>query len=416
MERTGSTTRIDPYFLMAALYLAVGVVALAGRLALEAGVVSGLPRPRWSTIHLVTIGGMTQALFGALPRLVRESGGDPGHRRPWLRWLALNAGYPLVLVGVTTASTTVAVVGAALVLLALAALGVSVARSGGGSPSGAFRTAPWFLAVGILAAVGILTGVHGPGGYFGSLEAHVHANVWGFLGLTAAGALSLLVPRVVGEPLPHPARTSWSFAGIAVGAAGLVAGPWLAVAPITFGGLALYLGGTLLLLAEVVVAWRAAGGLDARFGHVVGAYVWLLFPVPWAPFVLLTPELVPALAIERAAIDGLVFGWMLQLAMAFLPVVVAWTVVEGRDLEAAVAAVGTPSWVGLGAINLGVLALWATAMPVLGRIDGPLSVVGLSLVGVAWALFVVDLWGVVAGSGRADSTAISVPAEPLDAD
>ena len=414
---TGSIVdRVDPYFLMAALYLAVGVLALAGRLGVEVGLLTGLPRPRWTTIHLVTIGGMTQALFGALPRLVRASGGGLAEGRPWLRWLALNAGYPLVLIGMTTGSTLVAVTGATVVLLALTMLGVAVTRAHGTGPILAFRTAPWFLAVGILAALGILTGVHGPGGYFGSLEAHVHANVWGFLGLTAAGALALLVPGIVGEPLPHPRRGTWSFAGIAVGASGLVAGPWLAVAPITFGGLALYLGGTALLLAEVVGAWREAGGFDARFGHVVGAYVWLLFPVPWAPFVLLTPDLVPAAAIERAAIDGLVFGWMLQLAMAFLPVVVAWTAARGRDLEEAVAVAGTPSLAGLLSINAGVLALWVTAMPVLEAMDGPLTVAGMALVGVAWALFVVDLWGVLAGSGRGGATALAGPADPAEAD
>ena len=416
MDRNDATRRIDPYFLTSALYLAVGVLALAGRLGVEAGLLTGLPRPRWTTIHLVTIGGLTQALFGALPRLVREGGADLHDGRPWLRWLGLNAGYPLVLVGMTTGSTLVAVVGATLVLLALVALGVVVGRARGTGPVRAFRVAPWFLAVGILAALGILTGVHGPGGYFGSLEAHVHANVWGFLGLTAAGALALLVPRIVHESLPHPGRLRWSYAGIAVGASGLVAGPWLAVAPITFAGLALYLGGTALLLAEVVGAWRAAGGLDARAGHVLGAYVWLLFPVPWAPFVLLTPELVPAAAIERAAIDGLVFGWMLQLAMAFLPVVVAWTGSTGRDVEAAVAAAGAPSRVGLVSINAGVLALWITAMPILGTFDGALTLAGLALVGVAWALFVVDLWGVLVGSGRRKPVAVALPPDPGEAD
>ena len=409
MDRTGATDRrVDPYFLMAALYLGVGLVALLGRLGVEAGLLAGLPRPRWTTIHLVTIGGMTQALFGALPRLVGEAGGGHVDRWPWGRWLGLNAGYPLVLIGMTTGSTLVAVTGATVVLVALAMLGVAVATARGSGPTRAFRTAPWFLAVGILAALGILTGVHGPGGYFGSLEAHVHANVWGFLGLTAAAALALLVPGVVDEPLPHPRWRTWSFAGIAVGAAGLVAGPWLAVAPITFGGLAIYLAGTVLLLANVVGAWRAAGGFDARLGHVLGAYVWLLFPVPWAPFVLLAPELVAAGAIERAAIDGLVFGWMLQLAMAFLPVVAAWTAVDGRDLAGAVAAVGAPSRVGLVSVNAGVLALWTTAMPVLEGFDGPLALAGLALVGVAWARFVVELWGVVVDTGGPGQVSVAL--------
>ena len=408
MERDDRTRRIDPYLLVAAMYFTVGLLALAGRLGVEAGLVAGLPRPRWTTIHLVTVGGMTQVLFAALPRLVRLQGGALVGGRPWLRWLGLNAGYPLVLIGMTAGATLVTIAGALLVLAALLLLGVAATRSSTSDGTRAFRVAPWFLAVGILAALGMLTGVHGPGGYFGSIEAHVHANVWGFLGLTAAGALSVLVPRLTGEPLPRPGLRPWSVAGIAVGATGLTAGPWLAIPAVTFFGLAVYLAGTAVLLANVVGAWRASGGLDTRLGHVLGAYLWLLFPVPWAPFVLLTPELVPAGAIERAAIDGLVFGWMLQLAMAFLPVLVAWTGVEDVDVADAVDYVGTPSRVALVAVNLGVLALWVVAMPVAAGAEAFLTLGGLSLIGVSWAIFAFHLWGVT--DRTAESAGIATPA------
>lgn len=393
--------RLDPFLVMATLYLTVGLFVLGGRLVADLGLLTGLPRPRWTTIHLVTIGGLTQALFGALPRLLSEGGGTDRPGPSWPRWAALNVGYLFVLIGMTTASTTVAVVGALGVLAALVALGVNAVRAGGAEETVAFRIAPWFLAIGILAALGILTGTHGPGGYFGSLEAHVHANVWGFLGLTAGGALTLLVPRLIDRPLPRPGWRSWSFAGIAVGAAGLVAGPWLAFHPLTFGGLAIYLGGTVLLLWNVVGAWRSDGSLDARAGHVLGAYLWLLFPVPWAPFVLLAPDLVSAGAIERAAIDGLVFGWMLQLAAAFLPILIAGATPAGIDVEGAVDAVGRSSWAVVAAVNLGVLALWTSAMPVLTAFDDALGFAGLALVGLGWAGIVVGLWRVTDRAGVA---------------
>ena len=401
-------TRTNPFHLVAALYLTVGVLAVVGRLGVDVGLVDSLPRLRWVTIHLVTIGGVTQALFGTLPALVRsrslagEDGVGVGSEREssrWLQWLLLNAGYPLILVGMTAGSTVTAVAGATMVLGALAALvwTVTGASQQGDRIALYYRIAPWFLGVGILAAFGMLLGLHGPGGYFGSLEAHVHANVWGFLALVVAGTLLSLGPRLWGAELRYPRLRTVSLGGLAVGAGGLVAGPWLAQHALTFGGLALYVVGTVGLLANVVGTFRAGErGDPRRLALILGAYLWLVFPVPWAPFVLLLPDLLPGAAIELAAINGLVFGWMLQLAMAFLPLATVAERTDGADFVAAAAAavddVARPGWVQIGSVNAGMVALWLTAVPGLDPVDATLSFVGYALVALAWALFVVGLW------------------------
>ena len=401
-------TRTNPFHLVAALYLTVGVLAVVGRLGVDVGLVDSLPRLRWVTIHLVTIGGVTQALFGSLPALVRsrsresEDGVGVGSEREssrWLQWLLLNAGYPLILVGMTAGSTVTAVVGATMVLGALAALVWTVTRASqqGDRIALYYRIAPWFLGVGILAAFGMLLGLHGPGGYFGSLEAHVHANVWGFLALVVAGTLLSLGPRLWGAELRYPRLRTVSLVGLSVGAGGLVAGPWLAQHALTFGGLALYVVGTVGLLANVVGTFRAGERGDRRrLALILGAYLWLVFPVPWAPFVLLLPDLLPGAAIELAAINGLVFGWMLQLAMAFLPLATVAERTDGADFVAAAAAavddVARPGWVQIGSVNAGMVALWLTAVPGLDPVDATLSFVGYALVALAWALFVVGLW------------------------
>lgn len=403
--------RNNPFLLVAGLYLSVGLLAVVGRLGVELGAIGSLPRLRWLTIHFVTIGGLTQALFGALPALVRSDFGamSAKTRNRWFQWVSLNTGYPLVLLGMATGNTTTAVSGATLVLVALGGLLVTVAQTSvsGDHRSRFFRTAPWFLAVGILAAFGMLLGVHGPGGYFGSIEAHVHANVWGFLALVAAGALLTVIPSTFGAELRYPRLRGVAYWGVTAGAAGLVAGPWLARHELTMGGLVVYVVGTAALLANVVGTYHAGDRTRTRrLALVLGAYLWLAFPVPWAPLVLLFPETVPGAAIEVAAIDGLVFGWMLQLAMAFLPAVAVSLGRETRDigtlLDAAAGVVGRPSWLQIASVNLGMLALWATAMPPLAAVADSLALGGYLLVAVAWTFLLGDLW--TALTARASAT------------
>ncbi|WP_433629531.1 hypothetical protein [Halomicrococcus sp. NG-SE-24] len=400
--------RNNPFFVMAGLYLTVGVLAVVGKLAIGIDFIEPLVRLRWVMIHLVTIGGMTQALFGALPHLVGSVGGSTSSlssRLRWLQWISLNAGYPLILYGMTTGSNLIAVTGATIVLFALALLLVTVYRVSAGLHgsmlSRYYRVAPWFLVVGIFAAFGMLLNIHGPGGYFGSIEAHVHANVWGFLALVVAATLLHLIPALAGTDLRYPRLKRVTFWGVTIGAIGLVSGPWLAMHVLTFTGLAIYVVGTIALLANIVGTKRAGGCTkDARVGHILGAYVWLVFPVPWAPLVLLFPNVVPGRAIETAAINGLVFGWMLQLAMAFLPTVVdAFQGSEGLvNLKGAVEASHyAPSWAGVVSINLGMLALWATAFPVFSNVAELLSVAGFALIALPWAAFVVRLWQMIIG-------------------
>jgi len=409
--------RNNPFLLMAGLYLTIGFIAIVGKLAVDARLIDALPRIRWLTIHFVTIGGMTQALFGLLPALTTSASGDPGtasSRSRWMQWLLLNAGYPLILVGMATGETLIAVSGATLVLGGLLGLLLTVHRisSSGTGVQRYFRTAPWYLVVGILAAFGMLLNIHGPGGYFGSIEAHVHANVWGFLALVVAGVLLTFLPRLFETELQYLTLRRFTYWGITVGAAGLVAGPWLARHELTMLGLAIYVGGTVALLLNVIQTYRASDrGEPNRFALILGAYLWLVFPVPWAPLVLLFPDAVPGAAIELSAIDGLVFGWMLQLAMAFLPVVlVADSYQESslfKHIPTARDTVGQPSWVQILSVNLGMVLLWTTAYPPLSSASDLLSVSGYLLIAVAWAFFLLDIWSTLTTARGIEQSASS---------
>jgi len=232
--------------------------------------------------------------------------------------------------------------------------------------------------------------------------------IWVVLLAVVATLVALFAARQATSP---PSRRDVRYllgllaVGLTLGAAGLVAGPWLAVHALTIAGLLTYVVGTVALLATLVGAVRDGERTSStRVAHVVGAYVWLLVPVPFAPVVLLAPGVLPAAAIERAAIHGLVFGWMLQLAMAMLPAVVAAFDDRDGDLPDAVASTDhAPSWVGVAAANLGLLALWLVALPPFEAVAEPLSTAGFALVAVAWASLVVALWSRLAGGQRGRS-------------
>jgi protein-S-isoprenylcysteine O-methyltransferase Ste14 len=92
---------------------------------------------------------------------------------------------------------------------------------------------------------------------------------------------------------------------------------------------------------------------------------------------------------------------MLQLAMAYLPV--ALTATGGgsdRSLQSARAAAPRPSWLGLAAVNLGMLALWLQVAPLAGATREALATAGYGLVALGWAVFVWQLWRTLSGPSR----------------
>jgi TPP-dependent indolepyruvate ferredoxin oxidoreductase alpha subunit len=110
--------------------------------------------------------------------------------------------------------------------------------------------------------------------------------------------------------------------------------------------------------------------------------------------------------IERAAITGLVFGWMLQLAIAFLPAAIAGT--DGTPSTGFEVA-PRPSWASVLAVNLGVAVIWATAVPGLPVASDPLLTAGYGLVALAWGHLVVLLWRAAEEAGEPGGRPTSQP-------
>ncbi len=375
----------NPFYLMAGLYLLVDALALGALGLVSAAVLPALPGLSWLQVHLLTIGVVTQAILGTLPGLAAARPGQQRReeRAAWAIWLLVNVSFLLLQMSMPAGRGGVAAVAAggifAAVLLTLSSVVYRAREAGKPTEFLRFHLAgPSFFLVGIVMAVSMLLGLPAPGGAVGLLEAHVHANVWGFLGIVVAGVLLEQVPVWTGRPLRYSALVPATSLLLIAGTAGLVAGPWLALLPLTMLGLALYVAGTAALLANLVGTALASRGWTPNLAHLLVAYVWMLVPVFVAPAVLAATGRLPGGAIEAAAVSGLVAGWVLQVVLgALVPrlgeEVGPWWRYDG-------------TWFAVLALNLGVLSLWLAAFLPAGQVVFTPVGYGLVLAGLAPAV------------------------------
>ncbi len=278
-----------------------------------------------------------------------------------------------------------AAAGAALVFTAVASLVGNLYAAARRSPQGIspgtrfYLSAPIFLLLGIGLAVGLLLGLPAPGGVAGIREAHIHANLWGFVALTAAGILLDLLPVLTGRPLARPGWVPAIYWLTTAGAALLVAGPLLEAAPVMMAGMIPFAVGNVLLLCNLPWKRGQDGPMPVRVAHIKAAYIWAFAPIVLAPVLHLSPVFLPFSAIEKAALQGLVFGWALQLAVAVLPVLAG----SSRDA----------SRFDLLAMNAGPGALWAGSIlsdfvPWGGRVVS----IGFALIAATVLTALVEMW------------------------
>ena len=105
-----------------------------------------------------------------------------------------------------------------------------------------------------------------------------------------------------------------------IGAIGLVLGPWLGLAALTAPGMLLHLCATIWLLLNLGLPLRhQSGAWTAGMVHIFAAYLWIIAPLLFAPFILTGAEDFPVQAVENNAPQALIYGWALQLCFALVP-------------------------------------------------------------------------------------------------
>jgi cytochrome c oxidase cbb3-type subunit 1 len=375
---------MSPWFLVSFLYLAAAALMAADASLASFDIVGSVDGLRWLRVHLITLGAVAQALFGALPVLatIRSGRVRPGTR--WDIWLLLNAGLLTLLVGIPSVEPAFILAGGTLVFAAAVLLTGQLVALRNGPVSTPTRSGRPFYVVGVsFLLLGIIIGT---GLWLGwsqtlriavPLEVHIHAQNWGFLSLVFAGLLVDLYPRFSGQALAWPRSVTPILVMMTIGAAGLVAGPWLGSNPVSVPGLILHLSATIWLLANVIApvlgdrsAWTTPG-----MWHLVTSYVWILAPVLVAPLIIAGVAGFPGAGIEANAPQALIYGWVLQFAYAVLPYLFARAFLPDGP-----AALGG-SWTSLVAVHAGAVVLWVGIFATAQR---------ATLHGLAYALWAVS--------------------------
>jgi cytochrome c oxidase cbb3-type subunit I len=389
------------YFLMAALFMALALVG-----AVDASLTSFTILPwfnglRWVRVHLITLGAMTETLYGLLPALVAIRFGLSRPKFRWDIWLTLNAGLLTLLIGIPIVNQALVFTGGTLVFVATILLmgELNGMRSMVNQQTALLNTAHsgrkfyiaglgYFL-VGILVGTGLWLGWSGPLLIKVPVEVHIHANNWGFLSLVFAGLLVDMYPTWAKRPFAWPHAITPIYWMMSVGALGLILGPWFKTNWFSVPGLILHLSATIWLLLNVIKplmgdqeAWSQPG-----IWHLVTSYLWILAPVLVAPLIILGVPGFPGAGIEQNAPQALIYGWVLQFGYAFLPYFFRRAFLPNE----------TPKlgghWLSLITVHLGSVLLWAGIF--ITDYQGLLHGTAYTLWAVSIVPIVVDLWRIV---------------------
>jgi nitrite reductase (NO-forming) len=247
-----------------------------------------VPAPRWLMIHLLLLGGVTNAILvwsRYFADALLHTPARPGDRRVQsVRLLALNAGVGAVLAGVTTDVWPVTAAGATAVAGTVvwhgAALAVQLRRS---LPSRFGVTVRYYVAAAALLPVGVGLGslmAHGLGDptHDQVMVAHVGVNVLGWMGLTVVGTLLTLWPTMLRTRIADTAeRAARDALPVLVGSVVVVAGAAVAGSrPVVAVGLVGYLGGLVIAGRPFVTTARARPPASYPTWSVLAALVWLV--------------------------------------------------------------------------------------------------------------------------------------------
>ncbi len=382
---------VNPYFLMMLLYLFVAVFVALDASLISLNLLPWFNGVRWLRIHFITLGMLTQVIFGALPVLVATRRKLPRPSTRWDVWLTLNVGLIILLAGIPIINQQLIFTGGTLIFIATSLFVKQMwgMRSADAQPLGQsvkfYVTGLLYLLLGIIVGTGLWLGWSGPLRIQVPLEVHIHANNWGFLSLVFAGLIIDMIPMLIGQPLASVRTLNIIFWSMTLGALGLVMGPWLGGALwVTVPGLVLHIAATVWLLGLLVRGLARTSELRrAGAWHLVAAYVWILLPVLIAPFILLNVPGFVGGDIEATAPQALIYGWVLQFSYALIPFLI-----QRYLLRESKAKLGG-NWFSLLAVNAGSALVWASifVLPLRSNLHSAgYMVYVLSMLPIAWQL------------------------------
>lgn len=310
------------YLISTLLYVLVALLAAADASLVSMGLVSPFVALHWIRVHFITLGIISQVIFGLLPALIASVTKKARPVMRWDIWLAINAGLVTLIAGFSGANQAMILAGGTLVFTAAILLLLQLWGVRGGDAPASLKfyiTGLFYLLVGIIIGTGLWLNWSETLKIQVPLEAHIHANSWGFMSLVFAGLLVDFIPMITGRPLGSSRDISLIYWGMTLGAFGLVLGPWLGGSlPPTVSGLILHLAATIWLIVLMIRAFKASGKLTGPGAwHLVSSYLWIIAPVLAAPLILL--GFLKGGPIEATAPQALIYGWVLPFGIALIP-------------------------------------------------------------------------------------------------
>jgi len=367
-----------PYLLTTLLYTFVALLAAADASLVSVNLLSAFPALRWVRVHFVTLGILSQVIFGLLPVLVASLSKKPKPAMRWDIWLTLNVGFIALVAGFSGVNRAMIFTGGTLIFVASTLLLIQLWNVRGGDAPASLKfyiTGIFYLLVGIIIGTGLWLNWSEALYIQVPLEAHIHANSWGFMSLVFAGLLVDFVPMVTGRTLGEKNAVTYMYWGMTLGAFGLVLGPWLGGSlPPTVSGLVLHLSATIWMVVLMIRAFKESGRLDsAGAWHLVSSYMWIIAPIMMAPFILL--GILEGGPIESTAPQALIYGWVLQFGIALIPYIARRFFLKEENPQLG------GSWLSLVGATVGSLFVWASIFILPAR--GVLYGIGFALYAVA---------------------------------
>ncbi len=379
-----------PYLLTTLLFTFVALLAAADASLVSINLVSAFPALRWVRVHFITLGILSQVIFGLLPLLIASLSKKSRPAMRWDIWLTLNVGFVALVAGFGGMNHAMIFTGGTLIFISATLLLIQLwnVRGGDAPESLKFYIAGMFyLLVGIIIGTGIYLNWSDALYIKVPLEAHIHANSWGFMSLVFAGLLVDFIPMITGRALGTARDVSIIYCSMTLGAFGLVLGPWLGGSlPPTVSGLILHLSSTIWLVVLMIQAFKASGKLNSPGSwHLVSSYAWITAPILVAPLILL--KILDGKAIESIAPQALIYGWVLQFGIALIPYIARRFFLKEENPQLG------GSWISLAGVTLGSLFVWVSIFLVDAR--GLLYGIGFALYALALIHPVMEMLGIV---------------------
>lgn len=367
-----------PYLLTTLLYTFVALFIAADASLVSVNLIGAFPALRWVRVHFITLGIISQVVFGLLPLLVASLSKKPRPAMRWDTWLTLNVGFVALVAGFAGVNQPMIFAGGTLIFIAATLLLLQLWNVRGGDAPASLKfyiTGIFYLLVGIIIGTGLWLNWSEALYIKVPLEAHIHANSWGFMSLVFAGLLVDFIPMVTGRPLGSAKDVSLIYWGMTLGAFGLVLGPWLGGSlPPTVAGLVLHIASTVWLVILMGRALKSSGRLNSAGGwHLLASYSWILLPVLIAPLILL--HFIEGGPVEATAPQALIYGWVLQFGIALIPYIARRFFLKEENPQLG------GSWMSIAAVTAGSLFVWVSIFLV--PIRGVLYGIGFALYALA---------------------------------